>query len=247
MSNEPTPLEPPDEEGVSLRALSEAFAQAIGAQPPPDQEPPAATGTAVVAKEAEASAALPKSETTEQASEDACPLEPQSILEAMLFVGHPEGLPLTPARAAELMRGVMAAEIPAMVTKLNRRYAAHGCPYEIVGAGPGYRLRLRPAFREVADRFRGKVREARLSQAAVDVLAIVAYRQPITAEEVGRQRGRPSHPILTQLVRRRLLRLERGQRRGDAAHYFTTGRFLDLFGLASIGDLPQAEDFEAAD
>ena len=74
------------------------------------------------------------------------------------------------------------------------------------------------------------------------MLAIVAYQQPLTAEQVGKQRGKPSSHVIAQLVRRGLLRLEREAGKRQAAHYSTTERFLELFGLESLRDLPQSDD-----
>ncbi len=162
----------------------------------------------------------------------------------MLFVGCPGDVPLAARRAAELMRGVEPAEIADLVAELNRRYAAGACPYHIVTEGDGYRLALRPEFFPLRDAFHGRTREARLSQAAVDVLAIVAYRQPTTADAVTALRGTPSGAILNQLVRRRLLRMQRPADRPRQALYFTTERFLKLFGLTSLADLPQSEDVD---
>ncbi len=68
---------------------------------------------------------------------DLCPISPQSILEAMLFVGdRDEPAAFRGRAAAELMRGVEPAEIPGLVRQLNRRYAAHGCPYVDSDEGP---------------------------------------------------------------------------------------------------------------
>ncbi len=92
------------------------------------------------------------------------------------------------------------------------------------------------------DRVLGRSRQARLSQAAVETLAIVAYRQPISAEEVNRLRGVPSGGVLSHLVRRRLLCLERPAHAPRKAYYRTTERFLELFGLQSLADLPQSEE-----
>ncbi len=167
-----------------------------------------------------------------------CPITPASVLEAMLFVGNRDGSPLAPARAAELMRGVSAGEIAGLVDELNAYYEADGRPYTIVSEGSGYRLKLRPEFAPLRDRFYGKLREARLSQAAVDILAIVAYQQPLSAEQINKLRGKPSGHVLSQLVHRQLLRIERaGPRR--TAQYYTTERFLRLFGLESLDDLPR--------
>jgi segregation and condensation protein B len=90
----------------------------------------------------------------------------------------------------------------------------------------------------------GRTREARLSQAAIDVLAIVAYEQPLTAEDVSRLRGIPSNHVLAQLVRRQLLRIERSAGKPGTARYYTTERFLELFGLESLEDIPQSEELE---
>jgi segregation and condensation protein B len=173
-----------------------------------------------------------------------CPVTPRSILEAMFFVGDRENRPLSAAQAAELMRGVEPSEIPALVQELNGRYAAAGCPYQIVHDGAGYRMSLRKAFYALRDRFLGRVREARLSQAAIDVLAIVAYQQPLGADEVNTMRGKPSTHILAQLVHRGLLRIEREPSKRRSTKYSTTNRFLRLFGLQSLADLPQSEDLQ---
>ena len=99
-------------------------------------------------------------------------------------------------------------------------------------------------FPSLRDRFYGRVREARLSQAAVDVLAIVAYRQPVTAPQIAELRGKPSSRLLSQLVRRGLLEIRRPDDRRSNPEYRTAERFLELFGLQSLEDLPQSEDLD---
>jgi len=247
---------PPAQEGISLRELSEAFAQASGERARPTM------GPAVPLQQAEGDLASAEAGSSPDDAEGAergldpgipptaagakddgpCEIGPLSILEAMLFVGNQASEPLSVARAAELMRGVEPGEIPGLVDQLNRRYAARGCPYEIVSEGAGYRLTLRREFWPIRNRFLGRMREARLSQAAVETLAIVAYRQPVTAEQVSQLRTRPAGPVLAQLVRRRLLRVDRSQENPRIAHYYTTDRFLDLFSLDSLGDLPRSDD-----
>ena len=160
----------------------------------------------------------------------------------MLFVGNRDNRPLSPARAAELMRDVVPDEIPPLVDELNRHYAAVGAPYQIVGEADGYRLTLQEEFRPLRNRFYGRLREARLSQAAIDVLALVAYQQPITSEKIGRLRGKPSSHVLVHLVRRGLLRIERPDPKRRTPHYYTTERFLRLFNLQSLDDLPRSEE-----
>lgn len=167
---------------------------------------------------------------------------PLSILEALLFVGNQTSEPLRAAEAAQVIQGIDASQIPELVEQLNQRYLARGAPYHIVSQGAGYRMVLRDQFGPIRNRLLGRIREARLSQAAIDVLAIVAYRQPVTADEVSRLRGHPSSHLLAQLVRRRLLQLERGGDRARAAKYRTTERFLELFGLDRVEDLPRIDE-----
>ena len=114
----------------------------------------------------------------------------------------------------------------------------------MIHQGGGYRLTLRKSFHPLRNRFYGRIREARLSQGAIDVLAIVAYQQPLTSEQIGRLRGKPSSHVLAQLVRRGLLRIERKDTKRRTAQYFTTDRFLQLFGMQSLEDLPQSEELQ---
>jgi segregation and condensation protein B len=96
----------------------------------------------------------------------------------------------------------------------------------------------------VREKLYGRPRALRLSPAAVEVLAIVAYNEPVTAEQVARMRGTASGPILAQLVRRALLRIQRDAEGRQRAKYFTTPRFLKLFGLAGLQDLPRSGEVE---
>jgi segregation and condensation protein B len=237
---------------MSLETLSEAFAAATGRAArfcsPPEQGAQVGQSFAGSDEDVLSPPALGDepgdrlSPSPEQSPDDRCQVSPLTILEAMLFVGNRTSEPLTPGRAAELMRGVAAGEVADLVDQLNSRYLAGGCPYQIVSEGAGYRMALRREFSAVRAKFFGRIREARLSQAAIDVLAIVAYRQPITAEAVSKLRGRPSGHLIAQLVRRRLLEVQRTADRPRNPQYRTSGRFLQLFGLTSLGDLPQSDE-----
>jgi segregation and condensation protein B len=229
----------PDDQGLSLNELSQAYAALLaqGADPYPQETDSAPAdeisiqAQAVLEPPAAAMAAEPPFEVT-----------PRSILEAILFVGHPSGEPLTSERMAALMRGVRPAEIDDLVRDLNAEYQTQGAPYVIESIGPGYRLALRPEFASLAAAFHGRIREARLSQAAIDILAIVSYHQPVAAAEIDRLRGKSSGAILSQLIRRDLLSLERPTTKGESPKYRTTGRFLELFGLESLSELPRSHD-----
>jgi segregation and condensation protein B len=232
------------EEGdMSLAALGAAFAAAMdrrGDSPPPAAEKNDDVAVASAAQPGPSPAGVGSYELPDPA------VDPLTILEAMLFVGDSTGAPLTSQRLAGAMRGVAPTEIPELVRELNRRYAAASCPYRIAGVGSGFRLGLTSDFDRLRDKFLGRVRQARLSQAALDVLALVAYNGRLTAEQVSRLRGVPSGPVLAQLVRRRLLRIERAEASRRTVHYLTTERFLALFGLGGLDELPTSQELDRA-
>ena len=246
---------PSDEHGLPLDELTQAYAELIARGddpytplPDPDAGPAAILGDEDLDEgEESADDAADSSESPEPGDREAereaeCEVSPRTILEAMLFVGHPENQPLTSEKVASLMRGVRAQEIDELVVELNRSYDEEGCPYRIESAGAGYQLVLRDEFHSLRDVFYGRVKAAKLSQAAVDVLAIVAYKQPLTREEVDALRGRPSGSLLAQLVRRQLLRVERPHDKPRTPRFCTTDRFLQLFGLESLRDLPSTPE-----
>ena len=90
--------------------------------------------------------------------------------------------------------------------------------------------------------FQGEIREAKLAQSAVDVLAIVAYHQPVTRQEVERIWQRPCSSVLSQLIQRQLLDYESSEIAKRDRTFVTTDRFLKLMGLESLEDLPQTAD-----
>ncbi len=150
----------------------------------------------------------------------------------------------SPRELAAAMRGVSPTEIDAAVTELNSIYDADGAPYRIEQTNASYRMRLRDEFQRMRDKFYGRVKEARLSRAAMEVLSVLAYNQPATAERLNELRGAPSGAALSTLVRRRLVKLERSPQAGGQPRYSTTARFLKLFGLENLEDLPRAEELE---
>jgi segregation and condensation protein B len=166
----------------------------------------------------------------------------QRILEALLFVG---GSPLTAERAMAAIRGLTASQFSETVDALNRDYRRQGRPYGIYAQGQGYSLTLRPRFKSVAERLYGHTREARLSHTAIDVLSLVAYRQPVTKQEIDGIRGVESGAIIRQLIRRSLVAIvQRAQAGSREVSYGTTPRFLELFKLSSLEDLPQTQDLQ---
>ena len=173
------------------------------------------------------------------------PVHPEGIIEAALFVGHPDNQALTADRLASLMRDVTSDEVVQMIESLNQSYKSAEQAFRIVEDENGYRMTIAPAVENVRQSFLGKVREARLSQAAVEVLSLVAFQPGVTAQTVQDQRGKDSGSLLNQLVRRRLLEIKR-QKPADGSrkipHYYPTERFLTLFALDSLDDLPLVDE-----
>jgi segregation and condensation protein B len=163
------------------------------------------------------------------------------IIEALLFVGGP---PLTAVRAGEAVRGLTPEQFKEIIDALNGDYRRQGRPYRIHLRDDGYELTLQPRFRAVTERLHGSTREARLSPAALDVLALVAYRQPVTRQEIESLRGGDAGGVLRQLVRLGLIAVRRGEESPRTVVYASTARFLALFELRSLEDLPRTQDLQ---
>lgn len=161
-------------------------------------------------------------------------------VEAVLFASDS---PLTPARIAE------AADLPGkrpvkqVVEMLNRRYEQTGAAFRIEPIAGGYQMLTRPEFHQVVGRLGKQKAQARLSQATMETLAIVAYRQPILRADVEAIRGVACGEILRGLMDKHLVRIVgRAEVIGRPMLYGTTRRFLEVFGLAGIEDLPNVEE-----
>jgi len=169
----------------------------------------------------------------------------EMVIEAMLFVGNRENQPIDPQKIAEKLRNVSTEEVEQAVVRLNGQYQERNCPYTIISERGGYRMVLRPEFEPVRANFLGKIRETRLSQQAIDTLAVIAYRQPITMEEIQSIRQQSCSSILNQLVRRNLLSVSRKvQDKKNVACYHTTDRFLELLQVKSLDDIPRMEEWD---
>ncbi len=173
--------------------------------------------------------------------EEAPPPPLERILEAMLFLG---GTPLQVEQACTVVRGLTESDFHHAVEHLNRTYRQQNRPYSIQRHEGGYQLTLRPRFAPLHEKLYGTVREARLSSPAIEVLALVAYRQPATRQEIDSLRGGESASLLRQLVRHGLIAVQRCDEGEKEVAYVTTQRFLELFHLKSLDELPQTQDLQ---
>ncbi|TWT89032.1 hypothetical protein Mal64_25230 [Pseudobythopirellula maris] len=209
---------------LSIGRLTAAFAHMLGAPSASAPDP--------------SSGASPGSPAGADESFDG--VSPRSIVEGLLFVGRDDGEPLSGARLASTMRDVSPDEVSQAVDELNARYERDGSPLTIEQTGAGYRLGLRAEHARLESRFQNRVKSARLSPESLEVLALVAYRQPITTAQIEAARGAPSASLLGRLVRRELVVGRRAEGAPAAeTEYSTTDRFLRVFRMQGLGDLPR--------
>ena len=175
-----------------------------------------------------------------------CPVSAESIFEAILFVGNAENDGyITTEDVCALMPGVTEEDVAAAAEKIAQRWKEDARPYYLESPdGDRWRVQLDPLFEPIRNGFYTPTRESELPQSAKNVLALVAYMQPLTAQGVGKKLGvdRPT-PILNLLVKRNLIQVE--QRITDNKKvnlYRTTDRFLELYNLDSLDDLPTIDD-----
>lgn len=161
--------------------------------------------------------------------------------EAMALVfASPE--PLSSARLVELLERPAPARVQAALERLRTRLEAAGLPLVLTRVAGAWRLLTDPDSSAVLARLREEPRPERISAAALETLAIVAYRQPVTLPEINFLRGVNSAGVLRTLVDKRLLRVA-GRKAvvGTPLLYRTSKEFLVRFGLESLAALPPVE------
>jgi segregation and condensation protein B len=158
--------------------------------------------------------------------------------------------PLPEARIAELLGlpGRSAANtIRAAIDQLNADYEAGGRSFRARRLAGGWQILTEPAFGELLGRLSRDRQQSHLTAAAMETLAIVAYRQPIMRAEIEAIRGVSSGEVLRGLLERRLVKIVgRAEELGRPMLYGTTREFLKVFGLSSLEDLPVVEGGEGA-
>ncbi|TDJ16652.1 MAG: SMC-Scp complex subunit ScpB [Deltaproteobacteria bacterium] len=163
------------------------------------------------------------------------------IVEA-LILGSSE--PISAARLAEIIPYLKPAKAKELVAELNADYIAQHRSFEICEVAGGYRVRTLAEFAPYLQQTQ-KTRPLRLSQAALETLAIVAYRQPVTRYEVETIRGVDAGAVVRGLIERKLVRIA-GHREvpGRPMLYATTRRFLEVFELNKLEELPTLRDLQ---
>jgi segregation and condensation protein B len=225
------------DEPVTLTQLAGIFAQEL---PPPEPEPE----TLIEEGSLQAESFLAAQEN---------PLAEMVLLAEQGNHGHQEATVADPAAAeAEAKRVARQHErqvreqIKAIVDELIEEYSTSDCGMEIREVAGGYRIATKPEYHDAVRAFVKSLKPPmKLSLQALETLAVIAYKQPVTAPEVAEIRGVDSSGVLGSLVSRKLITTAgRKQVIGRPILYKTTREFLLRFGLKDLNELPSIEEFE---
>jgi segregation and condensation protein B len=164
----------------------------------------------------------------------------RGTLEALLFVTDE---PLPAPRVAKLLE-VDEADVTATMQELSAEYARDERGFQLREVAGGWRLYSHPAFHPVIEKMVLSWDTRRLSQAALEALAVIAYHQPVTRQGVNAVRGVNSEAVLSSLEEKGLVReVGRDRAQGNAVLYATTRTFLEKFGMKDLDELPPLEEF----
>lgn len=167
----------------------------------------------------------------------------KNIIESLLFVSD---APLSIERLKSILTGVEAKEIREAIETIAEEYEARKGGVYLGEVAGGYQIRTRPVYNEWI-KLLLKPTPLRLSQPALETLAIIAYRQPIIRAEIEALRGVDCGGVLRLLMEKKLVRvLGRKEIPGRPLIYATTRQFLEMFDLKDLKELPSAHEIEAA-
>ncbi len=213
-----------------------AIEESQSAEPAPDAEAEAQTPDPVEAdeeSEAKANAAEPIELTPEEAEALALKVEA-----ALLTTERP----MTAAKLGDLLGGVGAKNIQDAAASLNKLYEETGRSFRIEKVAGGLQVLTLPKYADVLTQLHKTRAQMRLSPAAMETLAIVAYQQPIMRAQIENVRGVACGEVLRSLMERHLVKIVgRAEEIGRPMLYGTTKGFLEVFGLSSLKDLPKVE------
>ena len=169
--------------------------------------------------------------------------EVRAVLEALVFAS-PQ--PLTPREIEKVLGGVSRADWQAALDEIRADYARDGRGLQLVDVAGGFQITTRPEYNDWVRELLDPKAATRLSVQALETLAVIAYKQPVTLPEIIDLRGVKSGGVIKTLLEKRLIRITgRKEVVGRPMLYGTTKEFLLHFGLKDVGDLPRIEEFAA--
>ena len=164
------------------------------------------------------------------------------LVEALLIASD---VPLTPDRLKECIDDGHKIDLAETVEALNERYKANQNAFYIMPVGKGFQIVTVNKYENVVRNYINRNVRARLTYAALETLAVIAYKQPISKPEIERVRGVNCSAVITTLLERELITVSgRSDAPGRPLLYVTTEEFLRYFGLASPSDLPRTRELD---
>ena len=164
----------------------------------------------------------------------------RGAIEALLFVSDE---PISASRIAKVL-DANASDVAAQLAALAEEYRQGERGFQLREVAGGWRFYTHPAYHDQIEAFVLSWDTRRLSQAALEALAVIAYHQPVTRAGVNAVRGVNSEAVLASLVEKGLVReAGRDKEQANAIVYGTTKAFLEKFGLTDLSDLPPLEEF----
>ncbi len=201
----------------------------------PREQPEVSDGPATAPPLREAPANEPAEAPVGRVSE-----ELKSIIEALVYAS-PD--PVTPKTLFKVLESEPREDVQVSLDALRRDYADGQGGLQLVEVAGGYQIVTRPELSEWVRRLFHERKAQKLSVAALETLAVIAYKQPITAPEIMEIRGVNTAGVVATLLERRLVKIAgRKQVVGRPFLYATTREFLIRFGLRDLNDLPKMED-----
>lgn len=165
-----------------------------------------------------------------------------NIIECLIFVSKH---PLTIQEISGFLKDIEKKEITGTLDELQKKWEEMGRSFILESVAGGYQFRTRPEYSQYIVEFNKEIKKFRLSKAALEVLAIVAYKQPVTKIEVEKIRGVDCSSSVGMLLERRFIEIAgRKEVPGKPFLYRTTDLFLETFGLENIKDLPTVKEIE---
>ncbi|MCJ7509221.1 MAG: SMC-Scp complex subunit ScpB [candidate division Zixibacteria bacterium] len=166
----------------------------------------------------------------------------QSIVEALLFASD---TPLTSQKISSLVENITPQQVEEIVDQLNQKYEEGNRSFSIRKVASGFQMYTLPDFKPWIEKLVSTSHSQKLSPAALEALAIIAYKQPVVKSEVEHIRGVDSDWVIHGLLEKNLITIVgRKHGLGRPLLYGTTPGFLSYFGLNSLDDLPKIEELE---
>jgi segregation and condensation protein B len=205
---------------MSLKAEIEAIIYAT-------ETPVTVEQIAALVKDSVIAEPMPEPDPEKVVSIDASPIEPVAMTEAAI-------------------KARVKLRVEAVIEELSANYASSNHGIEIRSVAGGYRMATKPEYHDLMRGFAKSLKQPiRLSLAALETLAVVAYKQPVTVPEINEVRGVDAGGVITTLLDRKLITTAgRKQVIGRPILYKTTKEFLMRFGLNEVSELPSMEEFE---